>query len=293
MLYYAKDKVLDLSTTQVMGIVNVTPDSFSDGGKYFSSDKAIKKALSLIDEGADLLDFGAESTRPGAGAIAAEEQLNRLLPVLEEVVSRVDVPISIDTMSATVAKSCLEVGAHIINDVSGFKSDPKLAGVVAEANAGCVLMHMRGTPQTMQGQAAYNDLFKEVYSELEESIQIALNASVPKTSILVDPGFGFAKDAEQTLGLLKNLNYLTELGYPVLIGSSRKSFIRKALDQEGVEALRWGTAATCAYAVMQGASVVRVHDVNEIKMFMTMLDKIRSSHVGSLQVEHDQAQKRC
>jgi dihydropteroate synthase len=244
----------------VMGIVNVTPDSFADGGRYLDPAAAVAHGLELAAEGADLLDVGGESTRPGAAYVEEEVELHRVLPVVEGLAAATDVPISIDTRKAAVAAAALAAGATMVNDVSAGRDDPDLLGVAAEAGAAVVLMHMQGTPATMQDDPRYGDVLAEVEAFLQERLAAAEAAGVASEALVVDPGIGFGKRDEHNYALLGGLARLTRLGHPVLVGTSRKGFIGRALDLPVGERLE-GSAAAVVWAVERGARIVRVHDV--------------------------------
>jgi dihydropteroate synthase len=255
------DRVLPTSRRcLVMGIVNVTPDSFADGGRYLEPRAAVAHGLRLAAEGADLLDVGGESTRPGATYVEEAEELQRVLPVVEALAAATDVPLSIDTRKAVVARAALAAGAAVVNDVSAGRDDPDLLGVVAEAKAPLVLMHMQGTPATMQDDPRYDDVVGEVEAFLRERCAAAEAAGVAPEQLAVDPGIGFGKRDQHNYALLEALPRLTRLGHPVLVGTSRKGFIGRALDLPADERLE-GTAATVVWAVERGARIVRVHDV--------------------------------
>lgn len=256
-----------------MGILNVTPDSFSDGGKYYTAEKAAERALEIERLGADIVDIGAESTRPDAREIPAEEELARILPVLDLIQSKISVPVSVDTTKAAVAKACIERGASIINDVSGLAaSGQAMADLARKTGAGLVLMHRRGTPATMQKLAVYGDVAEEVACELEETVEKARQWDVPAEQIAVDPGIGFAKTAEQNFEMLKHFEKFTRLGYPVLAGPSRKSFLnvtgKPAAERD------WATAAAVTAAVLKGARIMRVHEVAAMKEVVRTADNI-------------------
>ena len=248
----------------IMGILNVTPDSFSDGGRFLSPDAAVKRALIMEKEGADIIDVGGESSRPGAEPVPVEEELRRVIPVLERLRGKLRIPISIDTTKAEVAEAALRAGASIVNDISALRFDPAMASVVAEFGAGLVLMHMLGTPKTMQQAPHYEDVVTEVRDFLAERAQYAQSQGIPREAIAVDPGIGFGKTVEHNLELLRRLPELVELGFPVLVGPSRKSFIGAILGL-GVEERLEGTLAACAVAVVRGADILRVHDVREVR----------------------------
>jgi dihydropteroate synthase len=254
--------------TLVMGVLNITPDSFSDGGQYFDVQKAINHAVAMEAAGADLLDIGAESTRPGSQNIAAEEELCRLLPVLGALRRLIKIPISIDTQKAEVADAALEAGAEMINDISGLKHSPRIAEVVAKHGAPLVLMHMHGEPGTMQAGPFARSVMTDVAKGLRASIAKARRAGVAKSQIVLDPGIGFGKSYSQNYELLHKLQMLAKLGYPLLVGTSRKGFLGATLASEGKpappEERIWGTAATVTASILNGAHIVRVHDVAEM-----------------------------
>lgn len=257
--------------TQIMGIVNVTPDSFSDGGKYYDPDKAIEHAHKLISDGADIIDIGGESTRPGAKTVPEKEELERILPVIKAISNKCVV--SVDTRKSNVAKVALRNGAQIINDISALRYDKKMADVISYYKAGVVLMHIKGTPLTMQKNPQYNDLLYEVLEYLKNSIEIAREAGILTDRIIVDPGFGFGKTLKHNLDLLKNLKTFKALGCPILAGTSRKSMIGEILNMPEEERL-FGTAATIAVAILNGANIIRVHDVAEMKQVAQITDAI-------------------
>ncbi len=254
-----------------MGILNVTPDSFSDGGEFLEPERAVERALRMEDEGADIIDIGAESTRPGADPVPIEEQLVRLERILKSLAGRLCVPVSIDTASSRVARVCLELGACIINDISALRFDPDLAGVAAEFNAGLILMHMQGTPRTMQIAPKYTDVMAEVVEFLSQAKKTALKAGVKEECLAVDPGIGFGKIGEDNLRLIRELACLRSLDRPVVLGTSRKSFIGKLLGGVGVKDREFGTAASICVPVFAGsADVVRVHDVKHMRETILM-----------------------
>jgi dihydropteroate synthase len=267
--------------TLVMGVLNVTPDSFSDGGKFLDPSLAVEQALAMRRDGADLLDIGAESTRPGSHGISAAEELRRLLPVLEALRGKLKIPISVDTQKAAVAEIALGAGAEMVNDISGLRSDPRLAQVAARHGAPLILMHMRGTPRTMQKGPFARDVVKDVVSGLRRSIAIAQEAGLPNSQILIDPGVGFGKSFSQNYELLARLPELAKLDYPLVIGTSRKGFLGAALAKKGkpasVDERIWGTAATVAASILNGAHIVRVHDVAEMKQVALVADALLAS----------------
>jgi len=269
--------------TLVMGVLNVTPDSFSDGGKFFSLKRAIDGALAMERAGADILDIGAESTRPGSAGISAAEELQRLLPVLEALHTRLKIPISVDTQKAGVAEIALGAGAAILNDISELKNDPRLAEVAAKLGVPLVLMHMRGTPRTMQKQPFAKNVLKDVTVGLRHSIAIARRAGVRRSQIILDPGIGFGKSFQQNYELLALLPQLVKLGYPLLVGTSRKGFLGATLVSRGKpappEARIWGTAATVTASILGGAHIVRVHDVAEMAQVAKVADALRKAFI--------------
>ena len=266
---------LVLDRPLVMGVLNVTPDSFSDGGLYLDPGAAVKHALEMVDEGADLIDIGAESSRPGAEPVSEAEELSRLVPVVQEVCRRVSVPVSVDTTKAAVARQAPDAGAAIINDISALRADPAMAGAVAKAGAGLVLMHMQGTPQTMQRAPRYGDIVAEVREFLRARMQAAVEAGIAAGQILLDPGIGFGKNLEQNLILLDRLDAFQTLGRPILVGVSRKAFIGEVLGRRAGDRLL-GTAAAVAAAVLRGAGVVRVHDVRAMQDVVRVIDAIQT-----------------
>jgi dihydropteroate synthase len=260
-----KNYTLDYSNkTLIMGILNVTPDSFSDGGHYTTIEKAVEHAKQLVEDGADIIDIGGESTRPGHEPVPLEEELRRVIPVVEAVSKAVDVPISIDTYKAETAKQAIEAGAHIINDVWGAKKEPEIAKVAAEYGVPIILMHNRINRN-------YSSFIRDVIQDVYESIFIAKQAGVTDEQIILDPGIGFAKDVKQNIEMMQHLDVLVSLGYPVLLGTSRKSMIGKILDLPVNERVE-GTGATVCYGIQKGCQIVRVHDVKEISRMAKMMD---------------------
>jgi dihydropteroate synthase len=266
-----------------MGVLNVTPDSFSDGGKFFAPDHALKRALALQQSGADILDIGAESTRPGSAGISAAEELRRLLPVLQALRGKMKIPISVDTRKAGVAEIAIGAGAEIINDVSGLNHDPRIAEVAALRRVPLILMHMRGEPRTMQKPPFARNVMKGVTQGLQASIKKARKAGVAKSQIIIDPGIGFGKSFQQNYELLQRLPELGKLGYPLLVGTSRKGFLGRtlALAKRGAsrqiksvspEERIWATAATVTASILGGAHIVRVHDVAEMAQVASVAD---------------------
>ncbi len=261
--------------TLLMGVLNVTPDSFSDGGLFLDKEKALARGLEMVEEGADLIDVGGESTRPGTKPLGEEEELRRVLPVIESLARRIDVPISIDTYKSGVAGEAIQAGAEIINDISGLRFDPGLAEVAARHSAPLVLMHMRGTPETMQKDLHYESFFSEILLSLRASIEKAEAAGVETGQIVIDPGIGFGKSLEQNLLILKHLSEFRILGRPILLGTSRKSFIGKILDAPDSSERLEGTLASIAIGILNGAHIIRCHDVPQAKKAMAVADAIR------------------
>jgi len=257
-----------------MGVLNVTPDSFSDGGLFFDKEKAIAHGIRMVEEGADVIDIGGESTRPGSKPLELEEELRRVIPVIESLSKETDVPISIDTYKSAVAQRAIAAGAEIINDISALRFDPNLAQVAARENIPLILMHIRGTPETMQKNIYYESLFSEILQYLKGSIQIAESAGVDPQQIIVDPGIGFGKTVEDNLLIIKNLFEFRILGKPILLGTSRKSFIGKILNAEAGERLE-GTLSSIAIGVLNGAHFIRSHDVLQAKKAIAVADAIR------------------
>jgi dihydropteroate synthase len=250
---------LDLTTPRVMGIVNVTPDSFSDGGKFSSTNLAIEHALKLAEEGADILDIGGESTRPNATPVSLQEELNRVIPVIEALSKQINIPISIDTYKPAVMQAAISAGASIVNDVRALQEDGALE-VVAKTKVGVCLMHMQGTPQTMQQNPHYNDVVNEVKAFLQTRLQASIHAGVSANRILLDPGFGFGKMREHNITLLQNLESFADLGQPLLVGLSRKSVLGQVTGND-VDARLYASIAASVLSAMKGAKILRVHDV--------------------------------
>lgn len=258
-----------------MGILNLTPDSFSDGSSYSSVQAAVSAAELMVAEGADLIDIGGESTRPDAKPVSTEEELRRVIPVIERLAGRITVPLSIDTWKADVAGAALNAGAEIVNDISAMTFDPRMAETVAGAGAGVVLMHTRGRPAGMQNNTDYGDIVAEIYTFLKNRIAVAISAGINEERIVVDPGIGFGKSPSGNLEIIRRLRELLSLNRPVLIGTSRKSFIGAALDRD-VTDRAFGTAATVAVSMLNGASVFRVHDVKAMRDTVDMVRAIMS-----------------
>ncbi len=260
--------------TLIMGILNITPDSFSDGGKYFNQADAYDRAMRLIEEGADILDVGGESTRPGSYPLPLQEELDRILPVISHISSERPIPISVDTYKAETARHAIEAGACLVNDISGLSFDPAMASVVAERGAMVCIMHIQGSPKNMQINPTYEDVVCDVNKWLTQQADYGLSQGIPKDHIIIDPGIGFGKTTMHNLEILRRLNEFCEMGYPVLIGTSRKSFIGKMLGGLPPEERVEGTAASVAISIAKGANIVRVHDVREMKRVAQMTDAI-------------------
>jgi len=260
--------------TLLMGVLNVTPDSFSDGGRYFDHEAAVVHGLQMVADGADLLDVGGESTRPGSDSISAEDEMQRVVPVIKRLAAQVDVPVSIDTRKPEVAMAALDVGAVIVNDVSGGRAEGMFR-VVGDAGAGLVVMHMRGEPSTMQQLTDYRDVVADVRHELGERLQAALDAGIEPERIAVDPGLGFAKTYEQNFILMRGIAAFFELGRPLVAGPSRKSFIGKVLGDAPVDDRVEGTAAAVAWLAGQDVEIIRVHDVKPMARVVRVVDAIR------------------
>lgn len=263
-----------LRRTALMGIVNVTPDSFSDGGRYFKPAQAISHGVRLVEEGADIIDVGGESTRPGARPVSGREEIERVIPVIRGLRRELSAPISVDTYKADVARAALDAGADMVNDISALRFDPAMAPLVAAEKVPVVLMHMQGTPRTMQRRPHYRDVVEEVKEFLRDRIRFAVQAGVDLERIIIDPGIGFGKGLEHNLALLRALPALADLGRPVLVGPSRKTFIGKILDVGPEERLEGSLAAAVA-AVLGGASVIRTHDVKEARRAIRVADAMR------------------
>jgi dihydropteroate synthase len=270
-----RGKVLDLgSRTHIMGILNVTPDSFSDGGHYADTARALTHARAMAAAGADIIDIGGESTRPGAAPVAEEEELRRIIPIIERLSAELAVPISVDTYKSSVAKKAIEAGAGIVNDISGLRFSPDMANVVAGSGAAVVIMHRKGTPRDMQQNPVYDDVIGEITAYFEEGIEIAVRAGVDREKIFIDPGIGFGKTLEHNLAILDRLDEFQALGRPIVLGASRKKFIGTVLDVPSPEQRVDGTAATVALGIERGGRVMRVHDVARMAQVAKMTDAI-------------------
>jgi dihydropteroate synthase len=268
-----------------MGVLNVTPDSFSDGGAYATTQEAVQRAKDMYAEGADVIDLGAESSRPGSHPIGEAEELRRLLPVLEGVRAAVPIPISVDTTKAAVARQAIQRGASIINDISALRHDADMASLIKDSGAGIVLMHMQGTPETMHRNPTYRDVTAEVIAFLQHRAAYAVGEGIKSSQILLDPGIGFGKLGEHSLELLANLDMLTTLGYPILVGVSRKEFIGRLVNQPVHERV-YGTAGAVAAAIVKGAHMVRVHDVRAMREAAVVAAAIAKRSHSSSQVSH-------
>jgi dihydropteroate synthase len=260
--------------TLIMGILNVTPDSFSDGGLFYSQQSAIERGLQMVDEGADIIDIGGESSRPGAASVSENTELKRVLPVIGRLVKQIKIPISIDTKKAQVARLAVGAGAEIVNDISALHADKKMTKTVKDTGAAVILMHMRGNPQNMQkGNLVYNNLMAEIADYLKESSEKALREGIEKDRLVIDPGIGFGKTPDDNYKIVKNLSRLQVLGMPIMVGTSRKSFLGKVTGGEPGERME-GTAATVAAAIMNGCHIIRVHDVAVMKKVAVVTDAI-------------------
>lgn len=259
--------------THVMGILNVTPDSFSDGGQFMSEESAVSQALNMSRDGADIIDVGGESTRPGAMHVKADEEIKRVVPVIKRLKVLINIPISIDTSKASVAEAALASGASMVNDITGLRGDPGMADVIAKYDVPVVIMHIKGTPRTMQADPYYEDLIGDITGNLVRSIEIAKEAGIDEGKIIVDPGIGFGKTMEHNLRIIKELRRFKVLGLPIMVGLSRKSFIGQVLGSPVNERLI-GTTAGLALAISNGANIVRVHDVKEALEVTRMADSI-------------------
>ena len=260
-----------------MGILNVTPDSFSDGGQFNTIQSALTQAQYMIDHGADIIDIGGQSTRPGAEQISVTEELNRVIPIIKAIRQQFSIPISIDTTRAEIAENAIYQGADIINDISGGAFDEEMLTVAGRLDVPIILMHMRGNPQTMQDMTDYQNLVSDIIEFLKTQIQNAIACGVDSSKIIIDPGIGFAKTTQQNLELLRRLSEFKALKVPILIGTSRKSFIGKIINQQDPQNRVWGTAATCCSAIMSGADILRIHDVAEIYDVSRVTDAIYRS----------------
>ena len=259
--------------TGIMGIINVTPDSFSDGGKYANVEAAVMRAKQMVADGADIIDIGGESSRPGAEPITANEECRRVIPVVQALAEQFQIPISVDTYKAKVAREALSAGACVINDITALHGDPNMCQIVADAQAGVILMHMQGVPATMQKTPTYQNVVAEVHAWLTEVASQAVDRGIDSSRIMIDPGIGFGKTFDHNLEILRHLMQFRGIGYPMLVGVSRKKFIGRILDLP-VHQREEGTAATVAWSIINGANVVRVHDVAKMKQVAQVIDII-------------------
>lgn len=267
---------LDFSRkTHLMGVLNVTPDSFSDGGLHFDKSSAVERALEMADDGADIIDIGGESTRPGSDPVPPEEEIRRTVPVIETIAKKVTCPISIDTYRADVARQALAAGASIVNDISGMRFDPLMPKVVSDFNVPVIIMHMKGTPKDMQSNPTYESLIKEIMGYFEERLRFAADSGISTDLIVLDPGIGFGKTFDHNLIILNNLHEFMRLGRPLLIGPSRKAFLGRLLNGAAPGERMEGTAAAVAISIIKGADIVRVHDVKEMTKVARVADAIK------------------
>ncbi|MDY0131823.1 MAG: dihydropteroate synthase [Desulforegulaceae bacterium] len=271
--------MIDLKSkkTLIMGVINITPDSFSDGGKFYNLEKALSHSKKLINEGADILDIGGESTRPFSKSVPPEEEINRVVPVIKNLRKITDLPISIDTNKAIVAKNAILSGASIINDISALSFDYEMAELASDSNSHLVLMHMKGTPETMQKNPSYSNIIDELLNFFEERIEFALKKGIKKEKIILDPGIGFGKTLEHNILIIKKIDQLKALGFPILIGTSRKTFIRKLVGKDDLpndEDVITGSVASVCAACLNGAKIVRVHDVKETRAALKVIDAL-------------------
>ena len=264
--------------TYIMGILNVTPDSFSDGGDFNTLETGLMQAKKMVKAGADIIDIGGQSTRPGSKVVSIDEELNRVLPIIKFLRSKknicAEIPISVDTTRAIVAEKAIEAGTNLINDISAGTYDDEMFSVVADLKVPIILMHIRGTPKTMQKLTDYQDLIGEIYKFLESRIEVAIRAGIEREKIIIDPGIGFAKNYEQNLEIIRNLSRFKSLNCPILVGLSRKSFIGQILNQPDAKQRVWGTAAGCVAAIAQYIDILRVHDVKEMSEVCRVADVI-------------------
>ncbi|MCD6407910.1 dihydropteroate synthase [bacterium] len=273
MVWKIRDEILQIKRPFIMGILNVTPDSFYDGGRYFNFDKAIERAKEMEKEGADIIDVGGESSRPGSEPVSEEEEIRRVVPVIKTLVDELNIPVSCDTYKSKVAEKAIESGAKIINDISAFRFDEKLFDVVKNSGCGYVLMHMKGTPRDMQKSPYYEDVIGEIHRFFEEKIKFIAENGMEIERVVIDPGIGFGKRVEDNLMILKNLDRFTDFNRPILIGTSRKSFIGKILDVDTEERME-GTISSNVYSLLKGARIFRVHDVKETKRALMVAEAI-------------------
>jgi len=260
--------------TLIMGVLNVTPDSFSDGGKYINPDVAVKRGIRMVEEGADIIDVGGESTRPGSTSISLKEEIERVLPVVKGLLKEIDVPVSIDTYKSDVAEICLKEGVHIVNDISGLRFDDRMVDVVIKYDVPVIIMHIKGTPKDMQINPHYDNFLEELKTYFKNRIEFAVSRGVSREKIIIDPGIGFGKRLQDNFSILQNIRFFKELGYPVLIGASRKSFIGKTINEDINNRLE-GSLASASIACYNGVNIVRVHDVKETKRALKIVESIK------------------
>ena len=273
-----KSKVYDFySRTHIMGVLNVTPDSFSDGGKFLDFNSAIRHGISMAEEGADIIDVGGESTRPGSEPVPAEEEIKRVVPVITELAGRINIPISVDTYKAEVARKALSAGAEIINDISALRFGPEMVDVAKEFDSGLILMHMQGNPKDMQKAPVYDDVLAEIKDYFVQQTEFAESRGIDRSKIILDPGIGFGKTTEHNVRILQNLPFFKSLKFPLLIGVSRKSLIGNILDLPAEQRLE-GSLAAMAFSILNGANIVRVHDVRESVRAARVIDQLKNSH---------------
>jgi dihydropteroate synthase len=281
---HLRDAVLDLrQRTLVMGILNVTPDSFSDGGLYLQPEQAIKHAEEMLSQGADIIDVGGASSRPGATPVSAAVESERVIPVVRELVRRFDAHLSVDTYRASVAKAAVDVGAVMINDISALRFDPAMAPLLAEGEAAVVLMHMQGTPQTMQRSPTYHHVIDDIYGFLAERVEYAMQSGIARQRIVCDPGFGFGKTLQHNVELLHGLQHFQALGQPIMVGTSRKSFLGRLLQRDVWDRLE-GTIASVLYAMLRGAAIVRVHDVGPVVQAVRLVNAVAKGSGGPSEI---------
>jgi dihydropteroate synthase len=275
----------------IMGILNVTPDSFSDGGQFFDKDKAIAHGIQMVEQGADMIDVGGESTRPFSDPVSASKEIDRVVPVISALSKKVSIPISIDTSKAEVARAAIDAGASIINDISALR-DADMADVAKKANVPLILMHMQGTPQTMQVAPRYDNIIDEIYYSLQSRIKSAVDAGIPKELLIVDPGIGFGKSVHDNFKIIQNLKQFHSLDVPLLIGTSRKSFIKKSLNIQQdalnyLEAIECGTMVTITVSALAGVHIVRVHNVYQTRITLTLLNSLADENLSNCQTRSD------
>jgi dihydropteroate synthase len=264
--------------TYIMGILNVTPDSFSDGGHFFNKDRAVEQAFRMIEDGADIIDVGGESTRPGAAEVSVKEEIKRVVPIIKAITKQASVPVSIDTFKSSVAEAAVSAGASMINDISGLRFDPKMPDLAAKIKVPVVIMHIQGTPKNMQRNPSYKALIPEIMDYLREGISITRRSGISDEKIIIDPGIGFGKTVAHNLEIINRLNEFAGLEKPILLGHSRKSFIGNILDNAPAADRLEGTAAAAAIGIFNGANIIRVHDIKEMARVARIADEIKRMH---------------